>query len=57
LKDYTMTNPNDQRTDAQKELSRAYTERGLEDRTRPIRELPAFEGWTDEQIAEYLDSL
>jgi hypothetical protein len=57
LKDYTMTNPNDQRTDAQKELARAYTERGLEDRTRPIRELPAFEGWTDAQIAAYLESL
>jgi hypothetical protein len=33
-----------------------YTERGLEDRTKPIRELPTFTGWTDAQIAAYFES-
>lgn len=36
--------------------SNPYTERGLEDRTKPIRALPTFEGWTDEQIANYTES-
>jgi len=38
-------------------LSNPYTERGLEDRAKPIRQLPTFDGWTDAQIAEYLESL
>jgi len=46
-----------ERTEEQKALSLAYTERGLEDRTRPIRELPAFTGWSEEQIISYLESL
>ena len=37
-------------------LSNPYTERGLEDRTKPIRTLPTFEGWTDEQIANFIES-
>ena len=37
-------------------LSNPYTERGLEDRTKPIRELPAFAGLTDEQIASAQDN-
>lgn len=53
-----MTNPQpDTRTEAQKALSLAYAERGLEDRTKPIRQLPTFEGWTDAQIISYLESL
>jgi hypothetical protein len=36
--------------------SNPYTERGLEDRTKPIRELPTFDGWTDKQIANYIES-
>lgn len=36
-------------------LTLAYIERGLEPRNVPIRELPSFDGWTDDQIAEYLD--
>jgi hypothetical protein len=47
----------DTRTDAQKALSLAYAERGLEDRTKPIRQLPTFNGWTDTQITAYLESL
>ena len=38
-------------------LSNPYTERGLEDRTKPIRELPNFAGWTHAQIANYFESL
>lgn len=38
-------------------LSNPYTERGLEDRTKPIRELPNFHGWSDAQIASYFESL
>ena len=38
-------------------LSLAYAERGLEDRTKPIRQLPTFEGWTDARITAYLESL
>jgi hypothetical protein len=37
-------------------LSSAYAERGLEDRTKPIRALPTFDGWTDQQIASYIES-
>jgi len=37
-------------------LSNPYTERGLEDRTKPIRELPVFAGLTDEQIANAQDN-
>jgi hypothetical protein len=33
-----------------------YTERGLEDRTKPIRALPTFDGWADQQIASYIES-
>ena len=46
-----------ERTEEQKALSLAYAERGLEDRTKPIRELPAFTGWSEEQIISYLESL
>jgi hypothetical protein len=49
-----MSEQNNERTAAQIALSLAYAERGLEDRTRPIRELPSFEGWTDDQVAAYL---
>ena len=53
-----MTNPQpDNRTEAQKALSLAYAERGLEDRSKPIRQLPTFEGWTDARITAYLESL
>ena len=45
------------RTEAQIALSLAYAERGLEDRSKPIRQLPDFNGWTDEQVAAYLESL
>ena len=38
-------------------LANPYTERGLEDRTKPIRELPTFAGWTHAQIAKYFESL
>ena len=38
-------------------LSNPYTERGLEDRTKSIRQLPTFDGWTDAQIANYFESL
>lgn len=37
-------------------LCNPYTERGLEDRTKPIRELPTFAGWTDAQITAYFES-
>ena len=37
-------------------LCNPYTERGLEDRTKPIRELPTFTGWTDAQITTYFES-
>ena len=37
-------------------LSNPYAERGLEDRTKPIRALPTFDGWTDQQIASYIES-
>jgi len=47
----------EERTKEQKTLSLAYAERGLEDRTKPIRELPEFTGWTDAQIISYLESL
>ena len=33
-----------------------YTERGLESRSTPIRQLPQFAGWSDVQIAKYLES-
>ena len=33
-----------------------YTDRGLESRSTPIRQLPQFAGWTDSQIAEFLES-
>jgi hypothetical protein len=46
-----------ERIDAERELALAYAERGLEPRNKPIRELPTFEGWTDSQIADYLESL
>ena len=49
-----MSEQTKERTAAEIALSLAYRERGLEDRTRPIRELPTFDGWTDDQIAEYL---
>lgn len=32
-----------------------YTERGLESRSTPIRQLPQFAGWPDAQIEKYLD--
>jgi hypothetical protein len=38
-------------------LSNPYTERGLEDRTKAIRQLPNFHGWSDAQIASYFESL
>lgn len=41
----------------QQQLALAYAERGLEPRNKPIRELLTFEGWTDEKIAAYLESL
>ena len=37
-------------------MSNPYAERGLEDRTKPIRELPTFTGWTDAQITAYFES-
>jgi hypothetical protein len=37
-------------------LCNPYTERGLEDRTKPIRELQTFAGWTDAQITAYFES-
>lgn len=48
-----------ERIDAEREqqLSLAYAERGLEPRNKPIRELLTFDGWTDEKIAAYLESL
>lgn len=41
----------------QQSLSHAYAERGLEDRTKPIQQLPNFHGWSDAQIASYFESL
>jgi hypothetical protein len=37
-------------------LCNPYTARGLEDRTKPIRELPTFAGWTDAQLFAYFES-
>lgn len=36
------------------ELALAYAERGLDPRNIPVRDLPSFTGWTDEQIADYI---
>jgi hypothetical protein len=52
-----MTEQTNERTPAEKALSLAYAERGLEDRSKPIRELPTFDGWTDKQVAAYFASL
>jgi hypothetical protein len=52
-----MTEQTNERTPAEIALSLAYAERGLEDRSKPIRELPDFNGWTDEQVAAYFESL
>ncbi len=38
----------------QTRIALAYAERGLESRVTPIREMPSFHGWTDEQIGQYL---
>jgi hypothetical protein len=37
-------------------MSNPYTARGLEDRSRPIRELQTFDGWTDAQLIAYFNS-
>ena len=34
--------------------STAYADRGVEDRSTPIRQIPTFAGMTDTQICEYL---
>lgn len=40
---------------ASKTKSNPYTDRGLECRNTPIRQLPQFAGWTDSQIINYLE--
>jgi hypothetical protein len=37
-------------------LCNPYTERGLEDRTKPIRELQTFASWTDAKLIAYFES-